>query len=169
MRQENISLFFKGGSTEDYLAMVRDVCEECGGVAQQAEVAARMGFSKPSITRAMRVLEQKKLVWRERDGGNQYAHLTETGRALAERLRRRRRSTAAFLEDLGLSAADALAEAHLWEHGISDETAAAMDAALRARAPAGAARARPRAKDPDRAERPPANAPGKESPPGKVR
>ncbi|MDR2295221.1 MAG: hypothetical protein LBD95_00330 [Clostridiales Family XIII bacterium] len=56
-------------------------------------------------------------------------------------MERRRQSPAAFLEALGLPKAAARAEAHLWEHGTGDETAAAMDAALRARAPAGAARA----------------------------
>jgi Mn-dependent DtxR family transcriptional regulator len=57
-------------------------------------------------------------------------HLTELGRALAEKLYRRRLIVTALLESFGLSENDAAAEAHLWEHGISEATANAMEKVL---------------------------------------
>ncbi|MDR1573529.1 MAG: metal-dependent transcriptional regulator [Clostridiales Family XIII bacterium] len=136
MQKENISLFFKEGSSEDYLATVYEVCKETGSSAQQIEITVRMGFSKPSVMRGLRVLAQKDLVTIERNGNENDVHLTDKGRASAKKLLRRRRTVAAFLESLGLSEADAAAEAHLWEHGISEVTAKAMKTALaRAKAP----------------------------------
>jgi Mn-dependent DtxR family transcriptional regulator len=133
MQNENTSRFFKGASSEDYLAMVYEVCRETGGSAQQVEITARMGFSKPSVMRGLRVLAQRALVTIERSGVNNTVYLTDEGRASAKKLHRRRRIAAAFLASLGLPETKAAAEAHLWEHGISDETADAMEAALNVR------------------------------------
>jgi DtxR family manganese transport transcriptional regulator len=120
-------------SAEDYLAAIREIREETGGPARQIDIAARMGFKQPSVTRGLRTLEQKGFVTidlrrDDRGNNNKVAYLTDAGRALAERLRRRRQNVAAFLKSLGIPEADALAEAHLWEHCVSDETTDAMEA-----------------------------------------
>jgi DtxR family manganese transport transcriptional regulator len=130
MQKEKISLFFKGASSDDYLTAVYEICREAGGSARQVEIAAWMGFSKPSVLRGLGELVKKGLVTTVLDAGGKYAYLTASGHALAEKLLRRRRAVAALLEALGVSKADAAAQAHLWEHGISDETAAAMEKAL---------------------------------------
>ncbi|MDR1574342.1 MAG: hypothetical protein LBS24_08540 [Clostridiales Family XIII bacterium] len=120
MQKENISLFFKGGASEDCLMTVYEACKETGGSAQQVEIAARMGFSKPSVVRGLRILAQKGFVTIVSDVNSKCVYLTGEGRALAEKL-------------LGLSEVDAATEARLWEHGVSDETASAMEAARIAR------------------------------------
>jgi Mn-dependent DtxR family transcriptional regulator len=120
-------------STEDYLLTVREICEETDGSAQQIEIAAYMGFTAQSVIRGLRMLTREGLVTIEQDCTGKFVYLTEKGRALAKKLCLRRRIVTAYLEFLGLSDADARKEAHLWEHGISDETAAAMEAARNAR------------------------------------
>jgi Mn-dependent DtxR family transcriptional regulator len=143
MQKENISRFFKNGSSEDYLTAVCEICEETGGAARQIEIAAHMGVTGASTIRGLNVLVKKNLVTIERDGNSKYARLTAEGRAQAKKILRRRRIAAAFLASLGLSESAALAEAHLWQHGVSDETADAMEAALNARENAPGAPAEP--------------------------
>jgi Mn-dependent DtxR family transcriptional regulator len=121
--------FEKGYSGEDYLAAIYAICR-AEGSAQQINIVVFMGFRTPSITRGVNLLAQKGLVTIIRGTNRKDICLTEIGRALGEKLHRRRQTITAFLEFLGLSGYDAAAEAHLWEHRISHETVDAMESVL---------------------------------------
>jgi Mn-dependent DtxR family transcriptional regulator len=121
--------YYVKGSGEDYLLAFYTICR-AEGSARQIDVAANLGVRKTSVTEAVRKLTQMgflRAVWTNNE---KEVHFTEAGRALAEKLHRRRLIVTAFLMSLGLAEKDAAAEADLWEHGVGDETADAMEAAL---------------------------------------
>jgi Mn-dependent DtxR family transcriptional regulator len=117
-------------SMEDHLLAACECMRIGGGRTRHIDIAALLGCQKPSVTRSVRVLTRMGLVATGADECGKYLFLTPDGHALCERLCERRWIIAAFLESLGLSAADAAAEAHLWEHRVSEETADAMGFAL---------------------------------------
>ena len=131
MQNEHTSPPVLRNSPENYLVAIREIGMEKGGSARQYEIVDHMGLSKPSVLRGVNVLAQKGLVTigelrnRTRD-----IYLTDTGRALANKLLEKRRIVTILLQSLGIPEKDAKAEAHLWMHGISDETAAAMKESL---------------------------------------
>jgi Mn-dependent DtxR family transcriptional regulator len=126
---ENIQDHQIKASGEDYLLAIYAICRAKGSV-RQIDIAEDMGFSNPSVTRAMKKLSQKGLLLAVGNQSGKDVYLTEAGRALAERMYRRRLIVTAFLESLGLSKRDAAKEADLWEHGVGEETTDAMEAAL---------------------------------------
>jgi Mn-dependent DtxR family transcriptional regulator len=113
-------------SLEDYLTAVF-VCSFNGrGQTRNMDIADFLGRNKTSVTKGMYTLARLGLVRMGADGYRKFLFLTPKGRALAGKLHGRRLAVAAFLESLGLSESAAAAEADLWEHGISYETADAM-------------------------------------------
>ncbi|MDR1246453.1 MAG: metal-dependent transcriptional regulator [Clostridiales Family XIII bacterium] len=129
MQNDNVQNYHLTVSGEDYLLAIYMICRAKDS-ARQIDVADDMGLSKPSVARAVKNLTQIGLLRAVWDCNEKEVFLTETGRALAEKLYRRRLIVTAFLKSFGLSENDAAAEAHLWEHGVSDETANAMEAVL---------------------------------------
>jgi Mn-dependent DtxR family transcriptional regulator len=129
MKNTGIRNYHMADSGEDYLLAIYAICRAKGS-ARQIDIADDMGFSKPSVSRAVKNLTQIGLLRAVWDFNEKEVRLTKAGRALAEKLYRRRLIITAFLESFGLSKNDAEAEAHLWEHGVSDETANAMETAL---------------------------------------
>jgi Mn-dependent DtxR family transcriptional regulator len=129
MQNYGVRNYRMADSGEDYLLAIYVICRAKGS-ARQVDVADDMGFSKPSVSRGVKNLMQIGLLRALWDCNDKELRLTKTGRALAERLYRRRLIVTSFLKSFGLSENDAEAEAHLWEHGISAETANAMEAAL---------------------------------------
>jgi len=87
------------------------------------DVGDYMGFSKPSVSRAMKNL---------RDGGyiemspSGVLTLTANGRALAEKIYERHRLIKAVLMELGVSEQIAAEDACRIEHDISDESILAI-------------------------------------------
>jgi Mn-dependent DtxR family transcriptional regulator len=129
MLKENKGHCYIKGAGEDYLLAVYTIRRD-EDLVRQIEIAAHMGLSKVSVTRAVKILAQEGFLQIVQEKNVKEVHLTEAGRALGEKLYRRRRVVTAFLRAFGLSEADAAAEAHRWEHGVSDETTDAMEAAL---------------------------------------
>jgi Mn-dependent DtxR family transcriptional regulator len=126
---ENTDRNYRRGSGEDYLLAIYTICR-AEGSARQIDIAAQVGVSKPVVSRTVKQLTQKGLLRTVGEYSEKEVYLTEVGRALTERLYRRRRVVTAFLESLGLSKRDAAEEADLWEHGVGEETTDAMEAAL---------------------------------------
>jgi len=83
------------------------------------DIAMHMGYTKPSISRAMSRLKQEGLInIDELD----HISLTESGRAIAEKIYERHTILSAMLEMLGVDKATADEDACRMEHAMSDVT-----------------------------------------------
>ncbi len=83
------------------------------------EVGEHMGYSKPSVSRAMGILRQGGLIRIDADGG---ISLTEEGRAVAAKTYERHTVLKDLLIRLGVNADTASKDACRIEHHISDES-----------------------------------------------
>jgi Mn-dependent DtxR family transcriptional regulator len=83
------------------------------------DIANEMGFSKPTISVAMKKFRQDGLVEMDESG---FINLTEQGRDIAERIYERHQVISHILMALGVSKENATADACKIEHDISDET-----------------------------------------------
>ncbi len=83
------------------------------------DICRKMGFSKPSISRAMKNLKAEGYI---NIDGNGYITLQEKGLAIAEKIYERHRSLTDFFISIGVSPKTAEADACRIEHVISDET-----------------------------------------------
>jgi Mn-dependent DtxR family transcriptional regulator len=83
------------------------------------DVAAYLGYSKPSVSRGISVLKKEECVTVE---GNGELLLTAKGRTIAECVYERHQVIAQFLEGLGVNADVAEKDACRIDHIISTET-----------------------------------------------
>ena len=83
------------------------------------DVCEYMGFSKPSVSRAIGLLKNGGYVDVSHEG---YLSLTELGREVAEKIYSRHEIISAFLRKIGVSEECASADACKIEHVISDES-----------------------------------------------
>lgn len=81
------------------------------------DIAEYMGFSKPSVSRAVGLLKTGGYVIADRDG---YLSLTDSGREVAEKIYERHRLLTEFLVFIGVDEKTASEDACKLEHGISD-------------------------------------------------
>ena len=95
---------------------------------RSVDIAAEMGFSKPSVSRAMSKLKSDECILIDPDG---YITMTDKGRAIAEKIYERHTVLADLLISLGVSRDTAVNDACKIEHDISDETFAAIKARYR--------------------------------------
>ena len=105
-------------SGEMYLETILVLSKEKNEV-RSIDVANEMGFSKPSVSRAMSKLREEKYILMDKDG---YIALTEKGRDVAEKIYERHVLLTMFLKRLGLSDEVASADACRIEHVISGES-----------------------------------------------
>ena len=87
------------------------------------DVSEEMGYSKPSVSRAIGLL--KKGGYITVDGGG-YITLTDVGRAVAEKIFERHTLLSGFLVALGVDAETASEDACRLEHAISDTSFEAL-------------------------------------------
>lgn len=87
------------------------------------DVGEYMGFSKPSVSRAMRLLREGGYVRLDENG---FLVLTEAGREVADRTYERHQFLSSFFVSIGVDAETAARDACKIEHDISDETFAAL-------------------------------------------
>ena len=83
------------------------------------DIAAEMGYSKPSVSRAIHKLRADECILMDPEG---YITMTEKGRAIAEKIYERHTVLSALLKDLGVNEKTAADDACKIEHVISDET-----------------------------------------------
>lgn len=83
------------------------------------DVGDYMGYSKPSVSRAVGIL--KKGGFLEMDGSG-YLSLTDAGLEIASKIYERHTKLTEFLVRLGVDEKTAAADACKMEHNISDET-----------------------------------------------
>ena len=93
------------------------------GVVRSLDVAEYMGFSKPSVSRAVGLLKQGGYLIMDRDGS---LNLTEEGLGVAKKIYERHTLLSDFLVRLGVDEKTAAEDACKIEHDISDESFAAI-------------------------------------------
>jgi len=113
-------------SGEMYLESILLLTQKNGQV-RSIDISEHMGYSKPSVSRAMGVLKKGGFITVEPDG---QIKLTESGRARAEEILIRHRVLTDLLVRLGVDREIAAADACRMEHVISNETFEAMKAHL---------------------------------------
>ena len=106
-------------SREDYLEAILVLQNEKRGGIHSIDIAAKLGFTKPSVSRAMGLLRGAEYITVDRDG---FIRLTETGRAAAESVYERHRLLTDCLIRLGVSPETAAEDACRVEHVISAES-----------------------------------------------
>jgi len=106
---------------EEYCETIFELREDDVDVIQ-ARIAERLDVSRPAVSEMIHRMQQQGLVTVDRS-----IRLTPDGLLLAESVVRRHRLAERFLTDiLGLSWAEAHAEAGRWEHVISDPVEEAL-------------------------------------------
>ena len=106
-------------SGEDYLEAVLELEQERGTV-RLTDVANRIGVTKPSVSRAMKILQTEGYIHQETYGT---IELTAKGRIKASQVYGRHRTLTRFLEDvLGLDPETAESDACRMEHILSAKT-----------------------------------------------
>ena len=83
------------------------------------DIGEHMGYSKPSVSRAVGLLKADGFIKVGEDGG---ITLTETGRAIAEKIYERHQVLTDFFKMIGVEEETAMTDACKMEHIISDET-----------------------------------------------
>ena len=83
------------------------------------DVCERMGYSKPSVSRAIGILKRDGYITVDASG---YIKLTESGVSVAEKIYERHTVLTKYLVSLGVSETVASEDACKIEHVISDET-----------------------------------------------
>ncbi len=87
------------------------------------DIVDEMGFSKPSVSRAMAKLKTDECIIVDSAG---YIALTEKGRGIAEKIYERHQLLSEILISLGVDATTAAEDACKMEHDISDESLEAI-------------------------------------------
>ena len=105
-------------SGEMYLETILILSEKTGFV-RSVDVCDYMGFSKPSVSRAIGILKNAGYVSVAKDGG---LTLTESGEKIAKKIYERHSVLTELLKELGVSDETAASDACKMEHVISDET-----------------------------------------------
>lgn len=93
------------------------------GLVRSIDIANEMGFSKPTISVAMKKYREDGLVSMDDQG---FINLTEEGRDIAEKIYERHQVISDVLMALGVSEKHATEDACKMEHDISDETFAVL-------------------------------------------
>ena len=109
-------------SGEMYLETILILSEEKHSV-RSVDISERMGYSKPSVSRAVGILKDRGYIEIKKNG---LITLTEAGTTVAEKMLERHRILSGILKKLGVSEETAVNDACRIEHVISDETFEAM-------------------------------------------
>ena len=105
-------------SGEMYLEAIL-VLSQKSGFVRSIDVSEYLGYSKPSVSRAMGILRSGEYIVVDKDGS---ITLTDTGREIAEKIYARHTLLTKLLVKLGVSEETAAADACKLEHAISDES-----------------------------------------------
>lgn len=104
--------------TEDYVEVILELSEETGE-ARLVDIAKRLGVAHPTVSKALKKLEQEGLVVLKPYRG---LKLTDQGEHLAKRCRERHKTVVAFLIALGVDSGTAEIEAEGIEHHVGVST-----------------------------------------------
>lgn len=105
-------------SAEDYLEAILVITKR-RGLVRSIDIANELGYSKPSVSIAMKRLRESAYI--EVDSGG-YIRLLPPGAEIAERIYERHQTLTEFFVYLGVSRETAAADACKVEHDLSSET-----------------------------------------------
>ena len=105
-------------SGEMYLETIFVLSKEKGAV-RAMDVATHMNYSKPSVSRAVHLLEDNGYIDVSKEG---LITLTDSGLSVAHKIYERHTILTSILIKLGVSESTALEDACKLEHAISDES-----------------------------------------------
>ena len=105
-------------SGEMYLESILVLSKE-GKTVRAIDICEYLGYSKPSVSRALGILKKSGYVEADNNG---HLTLTESGLALAEKIYERHKILTEILISLGVSPSVASDDACKIEHHISDES-----------------------------------------------
>ena len=105
-------------SAENYLEAILMVREE-KGVVRSIDIVNKLGFSKPSVSVAMKNLETNDFISRDSDG---FIRLTESGEEIARMIYERHNLLTDIFVRIGVDPETAREDACKVEHDLSEET-----------------------------------------------
>ena len=111
-------------SAQNYLETIL-ILQRRQGTVRSVDIANELGYSKASVSVAMRHLREQELITVDQGG---YIILLPKGTAIAEQMLERHELISRWLIRLGVSEETALADACRIEHVISEESFEAMKA-----------------------------------------
>ena len=114
-------------SGEMYLETIYVLSQRSSAV-RGIDIGEELGYSKPSVSRALGVLKDEGLVKKDEDG---FIKLTEAGEILAKRIYERHSVLTKLLIGLGVDEKTAAEDACRVEHYISDTTFEAIKAHMK--------------------------------------
>lgn len=109
-------------SGEMYLEAIHVLTRENGNV-RSIDVSEYLGYSKPSVSRAMGILRTGGYITMDKDGS---ISLTASGQEIAEKIYARHTLLTKLLVHIGVSEETAAEDACKLEHAISDESFEAL-------------------------------------------
>ena len=111
-------------SGEMYLESIY-VLSQGGRKVRSIDISEYMGYSKPSVSRAVSLLKTGGYIVMDKDN---FISLTDSGLEIAQKIYERHTVLTAMLVRMGVSEATAAEDACRMEHAISDETFEAIKA-----------------------------------------
>ena len=114
-------------SGEMYLETIY-VLSQTSNAVRGIDIADHLGYSKPSVSRAVGLLRDEGLVRKDDDG---YYKLTEAGEIMAKRIYERHTVLTTLFINLGVDEKTASEDACRVEHYISDKTFDAIKAHMK--------------------------------------
>lgn len=105
-------------SGEMYLETIK-ILSEKGRAVRAIDIGEYMGYSKPSVSRAMGILKSKNLINVDKNG---HITLTSEGLEIANNIYERHTLLTEFLIELGVEESVAVEDACKMEHHISQQT-----------------------------------------------
>ncbi len=105
-------------SGEMYLETIFRLSQN-GQQVRSVDISEQMGYSKPSVSRAVHILEKGGYILLDKDG---YIELTDAGKNVAEKIYERHTILTNVLNWLGVDRQIAAEDACRIEHVISDES-----------------------------------------------
>ncbi len=113
-------------SGEMYLETIYTLTKDRSNV-RSIDVCEHMGFSKPSVSRAVGLLKNGGFITVDKDG---YITLTDVGLEVGEKIYQRHQILTRFFVRLGVDEAIAAEDACKIEHDISDQSFEAIKRAM---------------------------------------
>ncbi len=104
-------------SAEDYLETILLLSKRAGALRSK-DIVDEMGFSKPSVSVAMKKLRTRGLIHMSEDG---YITLTEEGERTAGQVYERHSTLCDWLVSIGVDSKQAAADACRMEHVLSED------------------------------------------------
>ena len=105
-------------SGEMYLETILILSQKLSSV-RSVDIADHMGYSKPSVSRAVGILKKEEYISIDQNG---FITLTDSGMYIAKKIYSRHQVISSFLLSLGVNEKIAVEDACKMEHDISDES-----------------------------------------------